>query len=598
MTRGDVWLIFPPWSASAYSAIYPALAVLAGELHAAGARPVCLDLNATAMEHLPRSPFWRERAAGQERRIAALEQLGALSARELHRYHDLIVRRAARRLLERTRHDPVARQFTLPSAVWLMAPEAERGLRSEAMAEVELDALRRHMDRRPPPLFAGITVAFASQLDSAVRAARWIRARTGAPVFLGGAVISLLPTSRQRRILSLGVDGLVAGEGEAAVRALYHELRAGRPTSRLAETVPNLVQLDSTARRRTGPRPPPVLSRLATPRYDPRQLRARAIDRLTVVAARRCYWGACAYCDYQQLYTRRETREPAQVAEDIRRLVSRHGIHRFELACDALEPGFAGGFARALLDAELDVQWIAFVRADPRYSPALLERLRRAGCARLTVGVESLDDAVLSRMCKGHTASEAESFLRNLLRSGIPAVINLIPDLPGTTAVSALRQLGRLRDLLRENPGRVEQVAVFPFVLTAASPLGRAPQRFGLERGPRRSGARVSGRFGGRALHDPGGMSESERMEVFAAFRAFADSLPPPEAGAAGPPSPGTARGAGVDTWREWVHLAFDEAGRRGEHHAVFDARTGECRWVLPAPPVGPASLPAEVGAP
>jgi hypothetical protein len=72
----------------------------------------------------------------------------------------------------------------------------------------------------------------------------------------------------------------------------------------------------------------------------------------------------------------------------------------------------------------------------------LLPALKRTGCLFVTSAVESLDDAVLEKLAKGHTRAGFEEALRLMRDVGLPLAPTFIPFTPWTT-------LGGYGDFLR-----------------------------------------------------------------------------------------------------------------------------------------------------
>jgi radical SAM superfamily enzyme YgiQ (UPF0313 family) len=66
----------------------------------------------------------------------------------------------------------------------------------------------------------------------------------------------------------------------------------------------------------------------------------------------------------------------------------------------------------------------------------LIPRLAATGCAFVTTAVESLDDAVLERLQKGHTRADFLESLRLSRESGLPLAPTFIPFTPWTTLAS------------------------------------------------------------------------------------------------------------------------------------------------------------------
>jgi hypothetical protein len=66
----------------------------------------------------------------------------------------------------------------------------------------------------------------------------------------------------------------------------------------------------------------------------------------------------------------------------------------------------------------------------------LLPVLQRTGCLFVTSAVESLDDAVLEKLAKGHTRADFEEALRLMRAVGLPLSPTFIPFTPWTTLAS------------------------------------------------------------------------------------------------------------------------------------------------------------------
>ncbi len=78
----------------------------------------------------------------------------------------------------------------------------------------------------------------------------------------------------------------------------------------------------------------------------------------------------------------------------------------------AANPKHTDAFLEALLRSGHKVRWTAQVRADITRIPALLEKMRRSGCHRVYVGMESVDDKSLAEMHKNQTAAGLERAMR------------------------------------------------------------------------------------------------------------------------------------------------------------------------------------------
>lgn len=114
-------------------------------------------------------------------------------------------------------------------------------------------------------------------------------------------------------------------------------------------------------------------------------------------------------------------------------------------------------------DAEVTVE------ANPESAdPELLEALARAGVTRMSVGVQSFDDAVLSTLGRVHDASAAERAVARVVREGMRASLDLICAVPG-------QGMRSWRDTLERTIATgSEHVSVYPLQVEEGTPMERA----------------------------------------------------------------------------------------------------------------------------
>ncbi|NUP30803.1 MAG: radical SAM protein [Streptomycetaceae bacterium] len=88
------------------------------------------------------------------------------------------------------------------------------------------------------------------------------------------------------------------------------------------------------------------------------------------------------------------------------------------------------------------------IEGDPStLTPATLELLAELGCTKVSCGVQSFDDTVLSECGRRHTARTAADFLRNARRTGFPWIsVDLMYGLLDQTVDSVRRDLDVLLD--------------------------------------------------------------------------------------------------------------------------------------------------------
>jgi hypothetical protein len=187
---------------------------------------------------------------------------------------------------------------------------------------------------------------------------------------------------------------------------------------------------------------------------------------------------SCAFC---QTGGTQENKPIDQVIRELATLSERWQTREF-LFFDTQINLHARALSQALIDARLDLRWSDSYRVRPS-EPGDLEIMARAGCASLTIGVESASERVLKAMVKGHRPEHATEMIRQAHANEILLRVNLLACYPGETR----EELQMTGDWLRENAFAIDDIAPSSFYLTADSPIGRKPERYGIRiRGPRR----------------------------------------------------------------------------------------------------------------
>src|SRR6185369_223603 len=102
---------------------------------------------------------------------------------------------------------------------------------------------------------------------------------------------------------------------------------------------------------------------------------------------------------------------------------------------------------------------ITSVRISPRpdcIDDATVKRLARLGIKTIELGVQSMDDGVLERSGRGHSAADSEAAIRCIRSGGLSVGAQLMPGLPGDTAAKSFHSLKRViaagADFLRLYP--------------------------------------------------------------------------------------------------------------------------------------------------
>ena len=123
-------------------------------------------------------------------------------------------------------------------------------------------------------------------------------------------------------------------------------------------------------------------------------------------------------------------------------------------------------FAGGLLRAGRIRRFRCSTRPDA-VTPTLLERLKRAGCTLVELGVQSFSDTALAASGRGYDGALAARACRMVVEAGLDLVIQLMPGLPGRTPENMREDIATAAAL------RPICARIYPCVVFAGSPLAR-----------------------------------------------------------------------------------------------------------------------------
>ena len=245
-----------------------------------------------------------------------------------------------------------------------------------------------------------------------------------------------------RGLRRLGVDTVIGGEYEPHILTLAERVRAG-------ESHPALGVVNGTGRVafRTPKRDAlPPLERYAGLLMPDGTSRALGFAE----ASRGCKH-LCRHCPVVPVYKGRFRIVPVDVVvADIAQQVALGARHVSFGDPDFLNgPTHALRVARALHAAFPELTWDATVKIEHivRY-PGHVETLAESGCLFLISAVESIDDVILARLAKGHTARDFERAVAICRAAGLDLTPTFVPFTPWTTIEgyrALLERLIRLR---------------------------------------------------------------------------------------------------------------------------------------------------------
>jgi hypothetical protein len=151
-----------------------------------------------------------------------------------------------------------------------------------------------------------------------------------------------------------------------------------------------------------------------------------------------CYWGKCSFCPEKAEGSSFKPEPVQTVLEDLRVLAERSRPVLVHFLDNAMSPALL----KALSEKPPGVLWYGFARITrDLQDPGFCDALKRSGCRMLKLGLESGDQKVLDKLCKGIDLPIAAAALRNLKRAGISTYVYLLFGTPAESIEAAERTL-------------------------------------------------------------------------------------------------------------------------------------------------------------
>lgn len=310
----------------------------------------------------------------------------------------------------------------------------------------EDDALCAHaaalLCGRGPARMLGLSVMGAT-LPAALEIARHYRAaRPGVPILLGGPGT----TGVDERLLERFpfIDAVVRGEGEETLPELLQRWPNLTGVAGVTWRVAGAVRReDNRAQLADLGALAPYASHLLPPLSAYKAITGEADGLVPLDSGRGCVYD-CSFCTIGRFWSRRSRPLPAaRLADEIvaageleggrnaylcHDLFGADRVHALEL-CDALE-------ARTSR-----VPWEVRARAD-HLDRELLERMGRAGCYRVLLGIESADPGVRRANQKGMRDDvDLLGVVDDCAAAGVTPILSLILGLPGEDEAALARTL-------------------------------------------------------------------------------------------------------------------------------------------------------------
>jgi radical SAM superfamily enzyme YgiQ (UPF0313 family) len=340
-----------------------------------------------------------------------------------------------------------------------------------------------------------ITVPFPGNLYSALRCGQWIkRHHPHIKIAMGGGFANTeLRSLTDARVFEF-FDFITLDDGEAPFENLLEHIDGKRPVELLKRTLTLIngkveyINNSFTKDYKQADVGTPDYSDLLLDKYvsvieivNPmhRMWSDGRWNKLTM--AHGCYWGKCTFCDISLDYIKLYEPVAANLLCDrMEELVAQTGQNGFHFVDEAAPPALMRALALEIIRRQLTVSWWTNIRFEKSFSLDLCRLLKASGCIAISGGLEVASDRLLALIEKGVTVSQVAQVTRNFTEAGIMVHAYLMYGFPTQTAQETVDSLEMVRQMFEI--GILQSGFWHQFAMTAHSPVGMMPEKFGVKK--------------------------------------------------------------------------------------------------------------------
>jgi hypothetical protein len=359
---------------------------------------------------------------------------------------------------------------------------------------IGLTLLKSKLDSVKPKMVA-FSVPFPGNLYAAFRCAKFIKEYYPAiKVAMGGG----FPNTELRSLSETRVfeyfDFITLDDGEAPIENLLEHINGIRSIEELKRTFVcrngkvEFINSSKTVDYKQNQVGTPDYSDLQLDKYISVIEIVNPMHRIwsdgrwnKLTMAHGCYWGKCTFCDVSLDYIKIYEPVAAKLLVDrMEELIQQTGQNGFHFVDEAAPPALMRELASEILRRKLIVTWWTNIRFEKKFSRDLCLLLKASGCIAVSGGLEVASDRLLTLIDKGVSVEQVAQVTSHFTDAGIMVHAYLMYGYPTQTIQETIDSLEMVRQLFEI--GIVQSGFWHQFALTAHSPIGISPEKYGIVR--------------------------------------------------------------------------------------------------------------------
>lgn len=161
----------------------------------------------------------------------------------------------------------------------------------------------------------------------------------------------------------------------------------------------------------------------------------------TLSLSRGCSF-ACSFCVQNYIGRTIRRRSPENIIEELNLLYDKYHVRNCEFNDSTMnsDNAWLREICEGIISLNKPILWGCQFRAD-KADKETLKLMKRSGCNRIYIGVESGDNRMLKNMKKGQTIEQIEKAIHMVLETGIKPDLGFVIGMPGETEESIMKTI-------------------------------------------------------------------------------------------------------------------------------------------------------------
>jgi len=192
-----------------------------------------------------------------------------------------------------------------------------------------------------------------------------------------------------------------------------------------------------------------VVKKISPPSFRPDYSLLSLNELVTVYSGHGCYYGKCSFCDYHsRAYQKLVFRSAKEVAQDINQIYQLHpNVKDIVLTQDSYTKKYLNETVLEITRLGGQIPYNLMLRAETWISDEIGENLAKSGCTDVFIGVEALDEEILTILNKGLVVENIINAIK-ILSKHVKVTIGMILFIPGISEKSLINQLKNIETIL------------------------------------------------------------------------------------------------------------------------------------------------------